>query len=191
MDEKEAARVEIVVNGLPIDATEPLLTATREGRDAGTFVSFKVGVGAPEPLYRIGAPVALRFGERGASLFRVVGLNFREGEPGQQPVYEVRLREVGPIEDYRETLDLLYGAVFETILNRVRNRGLLELLVEKGILTEEEFVDRCFAITDRNLVDYASSIVSKADAESMRAVVLGMRQPGSASAARDFPRRPG
>lgn len=158
----------VLINGFPVEAADPAVS--RGDTDpVSTTVTFDVDARAPDALYRIGSPVIVQFGDFGPSLCLVTGLEARLEAP--QPRVLVQLREVGPapIDDRTK---LLHGAVYQTIMHRVRLRALLDLLEETGVIASEAYESRVIDVVDQQLVELASEIVSLEDAEAMRDFLL-------------------
>lgn len=163
----------VLINGLPIKTADPLLAAG-DAESGASILTFKTGVGAPEPLYRIGSPVSVQFGEYGPSVFLVTGLDVQieESVAELHPTFAVTLREVGPIPIDDDRARLLYGAVLQSIMHRVRFRALLDVLETKGVLALDEYDAKLIDVIDQHMVEYASEIVSLEDAEKTRELAL-------------------
>ncbi|MGH2535210.1 MAG: hypothetical protein ACRDJW_23355 [Thermomicrobiales bacterium] len=168
---------QVIVNGTRIDAIEPELKGIGDASDVTATASFRIGTRAPAPLYFIGSNVALQLGEYGPSTFRVVGIH--EQTEDQNILYQIRLREVVTPPSIQETMSMIYGSVFHTIMNRIRLHSILELIEDKGIANETEYDQKLFDVADRYLIQYASEIVSQSDAKAMRDHVLSHMQQGA------------
>ncbi len=151
--------------------------------EAGGYHSLELVFERPEfaALLDLGAIVQIHLPDWKPSAFRVTAVR----EDGQRAhehsgwpprVYVVELSEVS--SDQRSdqesgTVEVIYQTVFTAVAMRTQIEAIGQLLIEKGVITAQEYRDRLAARVRSSFLDYALDIVAEEEATALRDVILG------------------
>ncbi len=137
-------------------------------------VSLVADSNAPDVLQHINSIVQLQVGEGAPSPYRVVGIQMKAGELESTELH-IELDPSQAENDPTDDEQILLTTVLMTVFNRAVGSAVKEILVEKGIITGEKYMEKVWDVVDRRFVELATSIVSDADAREMKAYLLSVR----------------